>query len=193
MSTKRKVTVINSSNQSVKSFEIGESVKTLADLKAACTLNGVPYEGMTFNEGHAKIELSANASLLPTNIPYKGKIVNDLTFMLTKPNKKVSSGLDRAEAYKKIKEANLQDAIKEQFGRNFTQVPTADLFEFIDKYAAKAVKKASKKAPKAAPKAEKVSQTYKSSKPCPACKTAKKAAEDEEEEDADGMFSYLNR
>ena len=185
MSTKRKVTVINSSNQSVKSFEIGESVKTLADLKAACTLNGVPYEGMTFNEGHAKIELSADASLLPTNIPYKGKIVNDLTFMLTKPNKKVSSGLDRAEAYKKIKEANLQDAIKEQFGRNFTQVPTADLFEFIDKYAAKAVKKA--------PKAEKVSQTYKSSKPCPACKTAKKAAEDEAEEDADDMFSYLNR
>ena len=178
MSTKRKVTVINSSNQSVKSFEIGESVKTLADLKAACTLNGVHYEGMTFNEGHAKIELSADASLLPTNIPYKGKIVNDLTFMLTKPNKKVSSGLDRAEAYKKIKEANLQDAVKEEFGRNFTQVPTADLFEFIDKYAAKA---------------EKVSRTYKSSKPCPACKTAKEAAEDEAEEDADGMFSYLNR
>ena len=178
MSTKRKVTVINSSNQSVKSFEIGESVKTLADLKAACTLNGVPYEGMTFNEGHAKIELSADASLLPTNIPYKGKIVNDLTFMLTKPNKKVSSGLDRAEAYKKIKEANLQDAVKEEFGRNFTQVPTADLFEFIDKYAAKA---------------EKVFRTYKSSKPCPACKTAKEAAEDEAEEDADDMFSYLNR
>lgn len=69
--------------------------------------------------------------MLPSNIPFKGAIVNDLVFLLTKPNKKISSGLNRAEVYRIIKERNLQEAIKSKYGKNFTVVSTENLLDFI--------------------------------------------------------------
>lgn len=40
--------------------------------------------------------------------------------------------LDRNELYKKLKALNLQDKIKEIYGKNFTQVSSAELKKLID-------------------------------------------------------------
>ena len=127
----RKVTIVNNGTQTQKSFKINETVVTLGDLKKVLREKNIEFEGFAFNEGHARVELKDNNSVLPSNIPFKGAIVNDLVFLLTKPNKKISSGLSRAEAYKIVKERNLQEAIKSKYGKNFTTVSTENLLDFI--------------------------------------------------------------
>lgn len=127
----RKVTIVNNGTQTQKSFKINETVVTLGDLKKVLREKNIEFEGFAFNEGHARVELKDNNSVLPSNIPFKGAIVNDLVFLLTKPNKKISSGLNRAEVYRIIKERNLQEAIKSKYGKNFTVVSTENLLDFI--------------------------------------------------------------
>ena len=142
----RKVTIINSKTQSQKVIQDSKAT-TLGELKQEMRERGIDYTGMTFFEGHMRAELKDDAAPLPTNIPYKGQVVNDLTFMLTAPEKKVKSGaMTRAEAYAEIKKRGLQGACVDKFGKNFTQCSTADLISLIEKNSTKA-------AP--APKAEK--------------------------------------
>lgn len=134
----RKVTIINGKTQSQKVIQDSRAT-TLGGLKAEMRQAGIDYEGMTFFEGHMRAELKDDASPLPTNIPYKGQVVNDLIFMLTAPDKKVKSGaMTRAEAYETIKKKGLQEACEAAFGKNFTQCATADLEALISKYASKA-------------------------------------------------------
>ena len=127
----RKVTIVNNGTQTQKSFKINETVVTLGDLKKVLREKNIEFEGFAFNEGHARVELKDNNSVLPSNIPFKGAIVNDLVFLLTKPNKKISSGLNRAEINRIIKDRNLQEAIKSKYGKNYTIVPTKNLLDFI--------------------------------------------------------------
>lgn len=142
----RKVTIINSKTQSQKVIQDSKAT-TLGELKQEMRERGIDYTGMTFFEGHMRAELKDDAAPLPANIPYKGQVVNDLTFMLTAPEKKVRSGaMSRAEAYAEIKKRHLQSVCVEKFGKNFTQCSTADLISLIEKNSTKA-------AP--APKAEK--------------------------------------
>lgn len=129
----RKVTIINSKSQSQKVIQDSKAT-TLGELKAEMRERGIDYEGMTFFEGHMRAELKDDAAPLPTNIPYKGQVVNDLTFMLTAPEKKVKSGvMSRAEAYSEVKRLGLQDKCKQVYGKNFTQCGTADLIALIEK------------------------------------------------------------
>lgn len=142
----RKVTIINSKTQSQKVIQDSKAT-TLGELKQEMRERGIDYTGMTFFEGHMRAELKDDAAPLPANIPYKGQVVNDLTFMLTAPEKKVRSGaMSRAEAYAEIKKIGLQGACVEKFGKNFTQCSTADLISLFEKDSTKAVP---------APKAEK--------------------------------------
>ena len=142
----RKVTIINSKTQSQKVIQDSKAT-TLGELKQEMRERGIDYAGMTFFEGHMRAELKDDAAPLPTNIPYKGQVVNDLTFMLTTPEKKVKSGaMSRAEAYAEIKKRGLQSACVDEFGKNFTQCSTVDLISLIKKNSTKV-------AP--APKAEK--------------------------------------
>lgn len=142
----RKVIIINSKTQSQKVIQDSKAT-TLGELKQEMRERGIDYTGMTFFEGHMRAELKDDAAPLPTNIPYKGQVVNDLTFMLTAPEKKVKSGaMSRAEAYAEIKKRGLQSACVDKFGKNFTQCSTVDLISLIEKNSTKA-------AP--APKAEK--------------------------------------
>ena len=142
----RKVTIINSKTQSQKVIQDSKAT-TLGELKQEMRERGIDYTGMTFFEGHMRAELKDDAAPLPANIPYKGQIVNDLTFMLTAPEKKVKSGaMSRAEAYAEIKKRGLQGACVDKFGKNFTQCSTADLISLFEKGSTKAVP---------APKAEK--------------------------------------
>lgn len=135
----RKVTIINSKSQSQKVIQDSKAT-TLGELKAEMRERGIDYEGMTFFEGHMRAELKDDAAPLPTNIPYKGQVVNDLTFMLTAPEKKVKSGvMSRAEAYNEVRRLGLQDKCKQVYGKNFTQCSTADLIALIEKAGNKPV------------------------------------------------------
>lgn len=137
----RKVTIINSRSQSQKVIQDSKAT-TLGELKAEMRERGIDYSGMTFYEGHMRAELKDDAAPLPTNIPYKGQVVNDLTFMLTAPEKNIKSGaMSRAEAYNKIKSFGLQELCKTKFGKNFTQCSTADLISLIESKLEKTAKK----------------------------------------------------
>lgn len=127
----RKVTIINNKTQSQKVIQ-ASSATTLGELKREMREAGIEYEGMTFFEGHLRAELKDDASILPTNIPYKGQVVNDLTFLLTAPEKKIKSGaMSRAEAYNAIKARGLQDECEKRFGKNFTMCKTQGLIDLL--------------------------------------------------------------
>ena len=127
----RKVTIINNKTQSQKVIQ-ASAATTLGELKREMREAGIEYEGMTFFEGHLRAELKDDASILPTNIPYRGQVVNDLTFLLTAPEKKIKSGaMSRAEAYNAIKARGLQDECVKRFGKNFTMCKTQDLIDLL--------------------------------------------------------------
>lgn len=133
----RKVTIINNKTQSQKVIQ-ASTATTLGELKREMREAGIEYEGMTFFEGHLRAELKDDASILPTNIPYKGQVVNDLTFLLTAPKKKIKSGaMSRAEAYNAIKARGLQDECVKRFGKNFTMCKTQDLIDLLGKGSSK--------------------------------------------------------
>lgn len=136
----RKVTIINNKTQK-QSIIQASSATNLGELKAEMRELGINYEGMTFFEGHMRAELKDNAAPLPTNIPYKGQIVNDLIFLLTAPEKKIKSGaMTRSEAYDAIKANNLQGACLVKFGKNFTMCKTQDLIDLIESQGKKEAK-----------------------------------------------------
>ena len=133
----RKVTIINNKTQSQKVIQ-ASAATTLGELKREMREAGIEYEGMTFFEGHLRAELKDDASVLPTNIPYKGQVVNDLTFLLTAPEKKIRSGaMSRAEAYNAIKARGLQDECVKRFGKNFTMCKTQDLIDLLGEGSSK--------------------------------------------------------
>lgn len=133
----RKVTIINNKTQSQKVIQ-ASTATTLGELKREMREAGIEYERMTFFEGHLRAELKDDASILPTNIPYKGQVVNDLTFLLTVPEKKIKSGaMSRAEAYNAIKARGLQDECVKRFGKNFTMCKTQDLIDLLGEGSSK--------------------------------------------------------
>ena len=96
------------------------------------TAQGIDYTGMSFTEGITKTQLLGRDSLLPTNVMYKGQPTNNLVILLTNTTKNISSGaISRKEAYRLVKELELQNAILEGEGKNYTQVKTDDLEEYI--------------------------------------------------------------
>lgn len=134
----RKVTVINNKTQSQKVIQ-ASSATTLGELKREMREAGIEFEGMTFFEGHLRAELKDDASILPTNIPYKGQVINDLIFLLTAPEKKIKSGaMSRSEAYNAIKARGLQDECVKRFGKNFTMCKTQDLIDLLSEGGAPA-------------------------------------------------------
>ena len=136
----RKVTIINNKTQK-QSIIQASSATNLGELKAEMRELGINFEGMTFFEGHMRAELKDDAAPLPTNIPYKGQIVNDLTFLLTAPEKKIKSGaMTRSEAYDAIKANGLQAACVVEFGKNFTMCKTQDLIDLIKSHGKKEAK-----------------------------------------------------
>lgn len=126
----REILIANTKTQ--KRSKITTSATTLGELKADLRAAGIDYSNMTFTEGISKTQLLNDATQLPQNVMYKGQPTNNLVILLTNTKKNIPSGsMTRKEAYQAIKDNNLQDAVKEEFGRNFTQVPTSDLLVFI--------------------------------------------------------------
>lgn len=128
----RKIVIVSTKTQ--KKSVIMSAATTLAELKTDLEQNDIDYEGMTFYEGISKVELKDDNSLLPHDVPYKGKTTNELVFMLTNTNKKIKSGacMTRSEIYAAIKNGNLQKECIKRFGKNFTMCKTDDLLTLID-------------------------------------------------------------
>ena len=137
----RKVTVLVESTQSKVVFE--SNATTLGELKNELKERQVRYDSdCVFKEAASKTILTSDESILPSNIPWKGQVTNNLVFMVTAPQKKIRSGaMDRKEAYTRVKELGLQGKIQEHEGKNFTQCSTAILISYIENEEKKAVKK----------------------------------------------------
>jgi hypothetical protein len=126
-------TIVDTESQKTK--EIQSNATTVAELKRDLRQHGFNVDGKTIQEGLTRIEFKDDSSLLPHDVPCKGGgITNDLVFRLTKTNKNVASGMDRKEAYAAIKKLNLGEAVKAEFGRNFTQCSTNDLVVFVQNH-----------------------------------------------------------
>lgn len=126
----REILIANTKTQ--KRSKVTTSATTLGELKADLRAAGIDYNGMTFTEGISKTQLLDDATQLPQNVMYKGQLTNNLVILLTNTKKNIASGtMSRKEVYQAIKDNNLQEAVKEEFGRNFTQVPTSDLLVFL--------------------------------------------------------------
>lgn len=144
----RKVTVLVESTQSKVVFE--SNATTLGELKNELRERQVRYDSdCVFKEAASKTILTSDESILPSNIPWKGQVTNDLVFMVTAPQKRIKSGaIDRKEAYARVKELGLQGKIQEHEGKNFTQCSTAILISYIEN---EEKKKVAKKTPKHTP------------------------------------------
>ena len=145
----RKITVLVESTQ--RKVVLESNATTLGELKNELREMQVDFNSENvFKESRTKSILASDESILPTNVPWKGSVTNELVFMITAPQKKIKSGLDRKEAYAKVKELGLQDKIQKGEGKNFTQCSTAILLFYIMEASRKAAPKA-KKAEPAAP------------------------------------------
>lgn len=138
----RKITIVLSSTQDKKT--IMSNATTLGELKRDLNENQISYTGMTFYEGLTKTELKNDESILPTNVPYRGNVTNELVFMLSVPNKKINSGAsDRPELIKYLRDNNLTEELKKKTGKNYTITSTDDLRTFVANHQKTSSKKAS--------------------------------------------------
>ena len=128
----RKITVLVESTQSKHVLQ--SNATTLGELKDELREKNISFNSDdVFKEGMSKTVLTTDESILPSNIPWRGEVTNDLIFMVTAPQKKIKSGaMTRAEVYAEIKRLKLQDIISKKAGKNFTQCSTAILLTFID-------------------------------------------------------------
>lgn len=131
----RKITVVDSQSQSVK--VIMSAAETLGELKQDLSANGYNLENKAFYEGLTRIELKTDNSILPHDVPRNGTTTNELVIRITTAQKKINSGMTRAEVYQTIKEKNLAETVKNMYGKNFTQCSTADLLAVIANFSSK--------------------------------------------------------
>ena len=127
----RTIKIANTKTQ--QRYTIQTSATTLGELQDQMSAQGIDFAGMSFTEGLSKTQLIGRDSLLPTNVMYKGQPTNDLVMLLTNTTKNIASGaISRKEAYRLVKEMNLQDVIAEGEGKNYTLVKTDILEEYIN-------------------------------------------------------------
>jgi len=112
---------------------ISSNATTRAELEVELENAGINTKDMSFFEGLTRTDLVDANSQLPQRAMYKGQYTTDLIITLT-PNsiKKVANGLmDRGELGAYIREHNLQDAVKREFGDNYTHIDTESLRTFV--------------------------------------------------------------
>ena len=127
----RNIKIANTKTQ--QRYTITTSATTLGELQDQMTAQGIDFAGMSFTEGLSKTQLLTRDTPLPTNVMYKGQPTNDLVMLLTNTTKNIASGaMDRKEAYRLVKEMNLQDAINEGEGVNWTRCKTDVLESWIN-------------------------------------------------------------
>ena len=129
----REILVANTKTQTRK--KITTNAATLGELKAVLTQEGIDYTDMTFTEGTSKTQLLDDSTPLPRDVMYKGAPTNNLVILLTNTRKKIPSGMGtRKEAYAIIKENDMMEGIKDEFGYNYTNISTEDLWNYINEH-----------------------------------------------------------
>ena len=124
-------TILIANTKTQQRHEIQTNATTLGELKAQMVAQGIDFSGMTFTEGLSKTQLMSDASLLPTNVMFKGAPTNNLVMLLTNTQKNIASGAGtRKEAYEALQQLGdrAKEDIKNIYGRNFTQVSTDKLW-----------------------------------------------------------------
>lgn len=127
--------------RSQQSVVIKSAATTLKELKTDLDKANIDYSGMTFHEGLSHTDMRDDNAVLPTNLPWKGQITNNLVFMLSEPRKKIRNGAvaSRSEAYVFIKKNNLGETFAAKYNvKNYTNGKTADLIEFCNATSKKA-------------------------------------------------------
>lgn len=131
----RTIRIANTKTQ--QRYTIQTEATTLGELQDQMVAQGIDFTGMTFTEGLSKTQLLGRDSVLPTKVMFKGQPTDDLIMLLTNTTKNISSGaISRKEAYRLIKEYNLQEDIAEGEGQNYTRVKTDTLEDYINDYLA---------------------------------------------------------
>lgn len=130
-------TILIANTKTQQRHELHTSATTLGELKAAMMNAGIDYSGMDFTEGISKTHLLGDNTQLPSNVMFRGAPTNNLVMLLTNTTKNIASGCgerSRKEAYAIINEVgeDAKSGIQMQFGKNYTQVKTVDLWDFID-------------------------------------------------------------
>lgn len=100
----------------------------------------IDVNGLTFTEGITKTQLLTRDSALPTNVQFKGQTTNNLVMLLTNTTKQIRSGAyptNRKDFGAYIKQNNLGEAIKQEFGYNWTRISTDKLVNFFANTAEK--------------------------------------------------------
>ena len=129
----RKITIFSTVNHAKKTIE--SDATTVGELRQQLRAEGVDLADMDMLEGVSHTKLEANEQILPHDIPYKGRVTNDLVIMLTKVNRKISNGAySRSELYNLIKQYGLGTYIKENTGSHYTNVSTDTLNEIVCSY-----------------------------------------------------------
>ena len=129
----RKITIFSTVNHAKKTIE--SEATTVGELRQQLRAEGVDLTDMDMLEGVSHTKLEANEQILPHDIPYKGRVTNDLVIMLTKVNRKISNGVySRSELYNLIKQYGLGTSIKEHTGAHYTNVSTDTLNEIVGNY-----------------------------------------------------------
>ena len=104
---------------------------TFGELKQAAKAAGVRYEGKDWLERISQQSPLSDESILPTNLPWQGKVTNDLVFVLTDTNKKIKSGLGRNEILEKVRDLGLQQELKLKYGKPYTNINNDTLLKEV--------------------------------------------------------------
>ena len=153
--TEREILIANNRDQS--KYRVVTGAETLGELQDAIARNEGVYKmvgnawvkasspinisGLTFTEGMTKTQLLQRDSALPTNVQFKGQTTNNLVMLLTNTTKQIRSGAsyptNRKDFGAYIKWNNLGEAIKQEFGDNWTRISTDKLLNFFANTAEK--------------------------------------------------------
>ena len=132
---KRQITIYESALNGKITVLNDVECSTLGELKELLRQKNISYTGMEFIEGVTNTKLLSDESRLPENIPFKGKVTNNVFINILKKESKISSGCDYESLSRKdllaIAKEYAQD-ILEEFGKNFTQVKSIDLIHFLE-------------------------------------------------------------
>lgn len=140
--------IIIANTRTQKKYMVTTNASTLGELKAAldnysslrvrrnnewvANNDPIDYDGLEFTEGFSHLKFMDDESPLPETVMHKGQPTKTLVMILTNTRKKINLGMTRKEAYEIIKNHNLQDAVKDYFGRNYTVVSTDSLEQFLN-------------------------------------------------------------
>lgn len=131
---KRQITIYESAKNGKLTILDNVDCSTLGDLKKLLKAKDIDYTNKEFVEGVTNTKLLADDSRLPENIPFKGKVTNNLFINILNKDNKIKSGvnyheLSRSELLKVAKP--YANGIQEKYNANYTRVKSSDIADFL--------------------------------------------------------------